>query len=151
MRLIVDQSLAMGLIPINTRQQRASLPFKPGVLERKEYNNDDKTFFSILTFAKPECDNVLQPSTLRGSGCYILSHTGLANVNKREKMFYPLSKTCVKRPLKNAVRAATHYVMRGWQTLIYRKECYIVIVIYLPFKPKHFQISLFNCTQKYPP
>ena len=50
----------MGLIPINTRQQRASLPFKPGVLERKEYNNDDKTFFSILTFAKPECDNVLQ-------------------------------------------------------------------------------------------
>ena len=95
----------MGLIPINTRQQRASLPFKPGVLERKEYNNDDKTFFSILTFA-------------RGSGCYILSHTGLANVNKREKMFYPLSKTCVKRPLKNAVRAATHYVMRGWQTLI---------------------------------
>ena len=60
MPLIVDQSLAMDFIPINTRQQRASLPFKPGVLERKVYNNDDKTFFSILKFAEPECDNVLQ-------------------------------------------------------------------------------------------
>ena len=52
MRLIVDQFLATGFIPINTRQQRASLPFKPGVMERKVYNNDDITFFSILTFAK---------------------------------------------------------------------------------------------------
>ena len=33
MRLIVDQSLATGFIPINTHQQRASLPLKPGVLE----------------------------------------------------------------------------------------------------------------------
>ena len=61
MRLIIDQSLAVGFIPINTRQQRASLPFKPGVLVRKAYNNDDITFFSILRFAKPWCDNVLQP------------------------------------------------------------------------------------------
>ena len=53
MRLIVDQSLAVGFIPINTWQQRASLPFKPGVLERKVYNNDDKIFFSVLLFAKP--------------------------------------------------------------------------------------------------
>ena len=30
MRLIVDQSLAAGFIPINTRQKRAPLPFKPG-------------------------------------------------------------------------------------------------------------------------
>ena len=30
MWLIVDRSLAAGFIPINTRQQRASLPFKPG-------------------------------------------------------------------------------------------------------------------------
>ena len=62
MQLIVDQSLATGFIPINTWQKRASLPFKPGVLERKIYNNDDITLFSVLTFAKPECDNVLQPS-----------------------------------------------------------------------------------------
>ena len=76
MRLIVDQSLTVGFIPINTRQQRASLPLKPGggVLEGKLYNNDDITFFSFLIFAKPECDNVLQPSPLRGSGCNTLSH-----------------------------------------------------------------------------
>ena len=52
MRLIVDQSLAASFIPISTRQQRASLPFKPGVLERKVYNNDDITFFFVLKFAK---------------------------------------------------------------------------------------------------
>ena len=66
MRLIVDKSLSVGCIAINTRQQRASLSFKSAVLERKVYNNDDITFFSVLTFAKPECDNVLQPETLRG-------------------------------------------------------------------------------------
>ena len=60
MWLIVDPSLAAGFIPINAQQQRPSLPFKHGVLERKVYNNDDITLFSILTFAKPECDNVLQ-------------------------------------------------------------------------------------------
>ena len=32
-----------------------------------------------------------------------------------------------------AVRAATHYHTRAWQTLM-RRECYIVIVIYLPFQ-----------------
>ena len=52
MRLIVDLSLAGGFILINAPQQRASLPFKPGVLERKVYNNDDITFFSVLTFAR---------------------------------------------------------------------------------------------------
>ena len=81
MQLIIDQSLAPGFIPIYTPQQRASLPFKPGVLERKVYNNDDKILFSVLTLAKPLCDNVLQPSLLRGSGCNTLSHTGLANFN----------------------------------------------------------------------
>ena len=59
MPLIIDQSLAAGFIPINTQQQRASLPFKPGVLERKVYNNDNITFFSVLMFAKPKCDNVM--------------------------------------------------------------------------------------------
>ena len=65
MQLIIDQSLAAGYFPGNTKQQRASLPFKPGVLERKVYYNDDITFFTVLTFAKPSCDNVLQPSLLR--------------------------------------------------------------------------------------
>ena len=78
MQLIVDQSLSAGFIPINKRQQRASLPFKPSVLERRKvYNNDDKTLFSILKFAKPMRDNVLQPETQSGSGCNTLSHSGL--------------------------------------------------------------------------
>ena len=64
--------LIVGFIPINTQQQNASLSFKPGVLERKVYNNDDETF-------------------LRGSGCNTLSHSGLTNVNKRKRMFYPLN------------------------------------------------------------
>ena len=61
MWLIVDQPLALGFSPINTRQG-ASLPFKPAVLERKVYDNDDITFFSVLTFAKPECDTFCSPN-----------------------------------------------------------------------------------------
>ena len=57
MRLIVDQSLAAGFILIDTWQQRASLPFKPDVLERKVFNIEDIPLFSVLAFAKPECDN----------------------------------------------------------------------------------------------
>ena len=34
----------------------------------------------VLTFAKPECDNVLQPYASRGEGCNTLLHEGLANV-----------------------------------------------------------------------
>ena len=33
---------------------------------------------------------MLQPSPLRGSGCNTLSHSGLANVNTRKRLFYPL-------------------------------------------------------------
>ena len=55
------------------------------MLERKVYNNDDITFF-----AKPECDNVLLPEPRSGEGCNTLSHSGLANVIIRKKMFYPL-------------------------------------------------------------
>ena len=91
MRLFVDQSPAAGFFPIKTRQQRGLLPFKDGVLERKVYNNDDKTFISILTFAKPLCDNVLQPSPLFGLGCNTLSHSDFANVIIWKRMFYPLN------------------------------------------------------------
>ena len=64
------------------------------MLERKVYNNDDITFsFRILTFAKSSCDNVSQPEPRSGEGCYTLSHSGLANVNIRKRMFYPLIKT----------------------------------------------------------
>ena len=87
MLLIIDQSLAAGFIPVNAQQQRASLPFKPGVLERKVYNNDDITFFSILTFVK-------RP----GSGCNILSHFGKANINTLKIMFYHLINVLISQP-----------------------------------------------------
>ena len=41
-------------------------------------------------------------------------------------------------------RAATHYHTRAWQTYIHRKECYIVIVIYLPFQHEHLQNTVPN-------
>ena len=44
--------------------------------------------FGILTFAKPECDTVLQPEPRSGEGCNTLSHKGLANVNIRKRMLY---------------------------------------------------------------
>ena len=84
MRLIVDQSLATGFIPINTWQQRASLPFKPSVLERKVYNNEDKILFSILTVVKPECDNGLHPEKRFGEQYIItlgLAWLGLQHIN----------------------------------------------------------------------
>ena len=38
--------------------------------------------------------------------------------------------------IREAVRAATHYYTRALHTLIHGKDCYIVIVIYLPFQYK---------------
>ena len=48
--------------------------------ERQIFNNDDITYFSVY--------NVL--SSPRVSGCNTLSHSGLATVNRRKRMFYPL-------------------------------------------------------------
>ena len=48
--------------------------------------------FCVLVFTWPECDNVLQPSTLRGEGCNTLSHSGLASVNIQKVKFFPLIK-----------------------------------------------------------
>ena len=44
--------------------------------------------FRVLTFAKPECDNVLQPEPRSGEGCNTLSHEGLANVDIRKGILY---------------------------------------------------------------
>ena len=38
----------------------------------------------------PSCNNVLQPLSLCGSGCNTLSHSVLANVDTRKRVFYPL-------------------------------------------------------------
>ena len=53
------------------------------VLERKVYNKYS-ILFRKLAFAKPSCDYVLQPPTLRGLDCNTLSHLGLAKVNIRK-------------------------------------------------------------------
>ena len=44
-------------------------------------------------------------------------------------------------PIREAVTAATHYYTRALQKLIYGKDCYIVIVIYLPFYYKCLQYN----------
>ena len=68
--------------------------------------------------------------------------TSVVNKKKSSPVLYEWQKmslmpTTNKRIDKTfPVRAATNYLTRAWQTLIYGKECYIVIVIYLPFKHK---------------
>ena len=44
-------------------------------------------------------------------------------------------------PIREAVRAATHYCTRALQTLIHGKDCYIVIVIY---RPNTFLVQVFR-------
>ena len=41
-------------------------------------NDSIKHFFRASTFAKPECDNVLQPEPRSGEGCNTLSYSGLS-------------------------------------------------------------------------
>ena len=38
------------------------------------YNKRIKHFFLVLTFAKPKCDNVLQPDPRSGEGCNTFLH-----------------------------------------------------------------------------
>ena len=71
MRLIVDQSFAMSFIPIITLQQRASLPFKPGVLEMKVNNYDDITFVSVF-FSVTHCHTRAWRTIMHGKACFIL-------------------------------------------------------------------------------
>ena len=66
MQLIVDQPLAAGFNPINTGSRELYC------LEGEVYNNDNKTFFPELLFAKPECDNVLQLELLRTEQIFLL-------------------------------------------------------------------------------
>ena len=44
--------------------------------------------FCILTFAKPEYDNVLQPEPRSVEGCNTLSHEGLAHIKIWKRMLY---------------------------------------------------------------
>ena len=69
MRLIIDQSLAAGLHSHYYMAAEGFIAFKPGKLERKVYNNDDITFFSVF----------------RGERCKTSSHSDLENINTQEK------------------------------------------------------------------
>ena len=73
------------------------------------------------------------------------------NFNKRIKHSFPYINVCQAKcdDVLQPEPRKTHYHTWAWQTLIYGKECYIVIVIYLPFKHKQFQ-KKFNCMQKCP-
>ena len=54
------------------------------------YNNDDILFFRVSTSAKPSCNNVLQSSPLRESGCNTILHSDLANIDTWNRVFYLL-------------------------------------------------------------
>ena len=45
-----------------------------------------KHCFCVLTFVKPDCDNVLQPEPPSGESCNTLSRSGLANVNTEKNV-----------------------------------------------------------------
>ena len=47
-----------------------------------------KHSFPCIKFAKPECDNVLQPDPRSGEGCNTLIHEGFAKVNTRKRLLY---------------------------------------------------------------
>ena len=82
MRLIVDQTLAAGFIAINTQQQRASLPFKPG-----------QGYLEMWT---------------------VYACAGKEGIYQWRYNF--------------PVRAATHYHTWALQTLIFGKECFILLL-----------------------
>ena len=44
--------------------------------------------FRVSTFAKPECDNVLQPDPRSVEGCNTLINEGFANFDTRKRMLY---------------------------------------------------------------
>ena len=75
----------------------------------RRYINEYNILFRVLTFAKPEYDNVLQPSLLPGSGCNTLSHLGLR---------LPFG-------LQHIITLRLQACQAAWQTLIHRKECFI--------------------------
>ena len=61
---------------------------------KSRFSHDAAQIMVILhSFAKPSSNNVLQPSLICGSGCNILSHSGLANVDTHKIMFYLLIDT----------------------------------------------------------
>ena len=70
--------------------------------------------FRVLTFAKPECDNFLQPEPRSGGGCNTLSHEGLANVNTEKNVISLLLYTFLSStPGFNGNEAHCYHVLMG--------------------------------------
>ena len=65
----------------------------------------------------------------------------LGNVNEDKTFFSDCASTVFQAPsvimcsslIHEAKRAVTHLYMRALQTCLHGKECYIVVVIYLPY------------------
>ena len=71
------------------------------MLARKVYNNDDITFFSV--YQRLQSPRVIVIAALTASRIRLqhkFSHSGLANVDTRERMFYPLIKKTSQRKAK---------------------------------------------------
>ena len=86
------------------QQQRVSLHLSPLCWKGRYISMTmEHSFPYFKMFAKPECDNVLQPSPLPSSGCNTLSRSGLANVNLRKRIFNLL----VIQPTKKEIKPST--------------------------------------------
>ena len=54
------------------------------------FNKLKNILFRVLTLAKLECDNVLQPEQRSREGCNTLSHEALANINTENNVILSL-------------------------------------------------------------
>ena len=154
-----------GFIPINTRQQRASLPFKPGqghdatvVISASSLHTIELNYLElcsvnafcwkgryiqwqynillcVLTFAKPECDNPLQPLRWGMQPSRLVQHIitlwlgkwwglqhiitlGLGKHKYRKRMFYPLN--------VSTGEDITNYSLWPWMRNVFLAVCVIV-------------------------
>ena len=79
MWLIVDQSLAAVFFPIKTRQQRASLPFKPGQGHRLQVKlgslsvmEDLRSYITMTVLAATHYHTRAWQTLIHGKECFIL-------------------------------------------------------------------------------
>ena len=78
---------------------------------------------------------MLQPSPLRGSGCNTLSHSSLANVYIRKRMFYPLIKCTLNGYIRCNLSAEFQRGL-GWSKpllSLMSKYCLMILLITLTY------------------
>ena len=82
-------------------------------LEKQANKRINPFFFGVLTFAKCECDNVLQHKP-QGSCCNTLSHSDLANANMEKNVISSLLYTYLSSTLGlNGNEALCCHVLMG--------------------------------------